>query len=104
MASPVLRDHRAAPDRVGAGLVGFMDRCGEILAEGWSIDMASGETLRAAVALAVRFETWRLLVVERSLAERAAVDLMLGTVAFAAEPTTRPPKARRRVEPTSPPG
>ena len=90
MASAVLRDQRAAPDRVGAGFTGFMDRCGEILAEGWSIDIASGETLRAAIALAVRFETWRLLVVERALAERAAVDLMVGTVAFAAVPTARP--------------
>jgi AcrR family transcriptional regulator len=80
MAGAVLRDHRVAPDRVGTGLVSFMDRCREILAQGWPSDGVAARDLRAAVGHAVRFETWHSLVVDEGLPERAAVQIMAGMV------------------------
>jgi len=83
MASAVLRDHRVAPDRVGAGFVAFMERCRDVLADGWPEDVASARTLRVGIALAVRFETWRSLVLENGLPARVAVKLMAGMIAAA---------------------
>ncbi|MCI0344895.1 MAG: TetR/AcrR family transcriptional regulator [Chloroflexi bacterium] len=91
MASAVLRDYRIAPDRVGGGFVELIDRCREILAAGWAVHGARERTLRAAVGLAVRFDTWRSLVIEEGLTNQVAVHVMAGMVAIVG----RDPRERR---------
>ena len=61
MATSVLRDHLAAPERVGQGFALFMEGCADLLASGWPARGRAKRLVRAAVGHAVRFETWRSL-------------------------------------------
>ena len=80
MASAVLRDHRAAPARVGQGFVDFMAGCRDRLAEGWPVPDAEGRRVRAAIGHAVHFETWRSLVGDEQLSRGEAVSVVVGMV------------------------
>ena len=91
MADRVLRDHRVAPDRVGRGLVEYMSRCRDALAEDWTLTGAARRRVRAAVGHAVRFETWQSLVSDGGLSAKDAVAIMAGAVdAAVAGPATSP--------------
>ena len=83
MAARVLVDHRVAPERVGQGLVAFMGRCQDALAQGWPVTTGPRRRLiRAAAGHAVRFETWESLV-RGGLSSTEAVAVMAGAVAAA---------------------
>ena len=56
-------------------------RAVEILAEPWPVRGPDRTLLRAGLALAVSFDSWRLLVRERRLSDPQAVRLMMGLVA-----------------------
>lgn len=55
-------------------------RAVDILAEPWPAKGADRKQLHAALALAVSFETWRVLVRERGLSDAQAADLMVRIV------------------------
>jgi len=56
------------------------DHAADILAEPWSRSTASAGRhglLKAAIALALSFDTWRLLVRTRNLSDKQAIELMI---------------------------
>ena len=58
----------------------FQAAARDLLAEGWPGDH---ETIKAAIGLALTFETWRSLVLEQELADEQAVSLMAALVTTA---------------------
>ncbi|MDQ4044894.1 MAG: TetR/AcrR family transcriptional regulator [Chloroflexota bacterium] len=50
------------------------------LLEGWQTPESANQRVQAAIALAVDFTTWRLLVRDQQLDEEDAIDLMVGFV------------------------
>lgn len=52
----------------------------EVLAEPWGLSGRDGEILEAALALALDYETWRLLVRQRGLSDDEAIDLLAALV------------------------
>ncbi len=81
MISRVLRDAAAVPERVRSQRLAqervWLDTLLQPFPE------RRRRTLRAAVAHAVAFPTWRSLCVDQSLSDRAAVGLVLGMVSAA---------------------
>jgi AcrR family transcriptional regulator len=56
------------------------DRAAEVLLAAWPARARRDARLAAAIALALGFDTWRLLVCRRGLSDRQAVELMLRLV------------------------
>jgi AcrR family transcriptional regulator len=73
MSAHVLADVRDAP--VMAPYHEHWDRMVDVLATGWGLRGRRARMVRAAIALALSFETWRLLVRDRGLDEEDALDL-----------------------------
>ncbi len=82
MLASVLRDVEHVPAMRAADEQrrSYLAAVEQLLAEGFP---ACGDRLRAAIALALDFRTWRLLVHERGLAAPAAVDLMTRAICSA---------------------
>lgn len=91
MMSHVLADARDHP--VMAPYHEHWQRATDVLVEPWSVRGRERKTLRAAIALALSFDTWRTLSQEHGLTDRQAVKLMLSL----ATPATRSalPRATR---------
>lgn len=85
MLANVLRDAEHIPAMRGADEQrrSYLAAVEELLAGGFP---GGGERLRATIALALDFATWRLLVRERGLAPPAAVELMARAVESAGTP------------------
>ncbi len=79
-AEPMLRnlsrDAAVNPDLYGRGLAALIQRAEAAFGEGLGLDRRR----RALVALAVRFDTWRLLVRDRRLTAIEAATLIAGLV------------------------
>lgn len=89
MFTKVLRDHEAAPELVGVGIVGYMARARDVLLRGWDIKGRRRTLLRAALGVAIHFWTWRSLIREQHVRHGEAVEMMVGLVAtVAAERST----------------
>ena len=71
---------RVLPEARGLPVIAPYDdhwrRCAEILAEGWPAKGTAKILLRAGLALALGFDTWRALVREQGLSDTRAVELM----------------------------
>ena len=79
MVGNVSRDREAVPalDRLLAEMSdALLAHLAEVLAAGFG---SQGKRVRAAVALALDFGTWRLLA-RKGLSDRAAADLMVGAI------------------------
>lgn len=74
MLTNLSRDAAVNPELFGRGLAALITRAETALGEGL------GPRQRALVALAVRFETWRVLVHDRELASGEAATLMAALV------------------------
>lgn len=84
MLANVLRDAEHIPAvQAAEERRAYLAAVEELLAEGFP---GGGERLRAMIALALDFATWRLLVRERGLAAPAAVELMARAVEGAGTP------------------
>jgi hypothetical protein len=78
MLANIERDAAVVPDRVrGARLVRDREWRETLLAE---LPGRRRATVRAAVAHATTFATWRSLCLDQGLSDRAAVELMTGMV------------------------
>lgn len=75
--SPLLRE-------ILAPVAGYWEAAATVLAEGWSTSGPTAALVRAAVAHALSFATWRSLAREHGLADVDAVALMVGMVRCAA--------------------
>ena len=75
MFSHVLADARDHP--VLAPYHQHWSRAVDVLLEPWPVRGRQRTSLRAAIALALSFDTWRTLCAERGLARTQAVELML---------------------------
>jgi AcrR family transcriptional regulator len=75
MISHVLADARDHP--VMAPYHEHWRRAVDVLLEPWSVRGGERKRLRAAIALALSFDTWRTLSQEQGLTDPQAVDLML---------------------------
>jgi len=75
MMASVLAEARDRP--LMAPYHAHWQRCAEILAAGWRLKAGRKAQLKAACALALSFDTWRLLVREQGLTDAQAIDLML---------------------------
>jgi AcrR family transcriptional regulator len=84
----VLRDAatRAATEQLALPHRAMLDVAVGVLAAGWTSDPGRDPVVRAALGLAVSFQTWRSLVLESGLGEADTVDLLVGAVEAAAEP------------------
>jgi len=71
---------RVLPEARGLPIMAPYDdhwrRCAEILAEGWPAKGSGKNLLRAGLALALSFDTWRLLVRDQGLTDQEAAELM----------------------------
>ena len=76
MFSHVLADARDHP--VMAPYHEHWRRAVDVLLEPWSVRGRERRRLRAAIALALSFDTWRILSQEQGLTDPQAIDLMLG--------------------------
>ena len=85
MFNNVTRDIALVPAMRGATerRLAFLNASREILLRGRSARGAARRRVRAAIGHALAFETWRSLGREQGLSRRAAIELMLGTVATA---------------------
>jgi AcrR family transcriptional regulator len=88
MISLVHRDARAVPPRVAANRVAAERRWLAKLLE--PFPGRRRKTIRAAVAHACAFSTWRSLCVTQDLSHTSAVDLMVAMVSFASRDDGRP--------------
>lgn len=79
MSAHVLADARDDP--VMAPYHEYWQRAIEVLAVGWRLRGRRGTMLRAAIALALSFDTWRTLVREQRLDREQAVEVALRLVA-----------------------
>lgn len=72
---------RVLPEARGLPIMAPYDdhwrRAAEILTEPWPAKGRAGALLRAAIALALSFDSWRLLVRGQGLSDRQAADLMM---------------------------
>ncbi len=59
-------------------------QCRDVLADGWPTGHGDASRLRAAVGLAMGFQTWRALVRVEGLDDEEAVDLMVAMIRCAA--------------------
>jgi AcrR family transcriptional regulator len=67
----------------------------ELLTAGWPVDGSPGSMLRAAIAHAVAFPTWRALRDDQGLSNDQAAALMLGMVLAARDAQERPQSTSR---------
>lgn len=101
MLTNVLRDAAilASLQAFVAAYSQFQAAARDLLAPGWTGDQAA---IKAVIGLALRFETWRSLVVEDDLSIERAVELMVALTTAAARPergsagSTRRRSRRRR--------
>lgn len=84
MLTLIHRDHDVVPERVRGARLEQEARWRETLLQPLPGHRRAG--VRAAVAHASAFGTWRSLAVDNGLSDRAAVDLMVGMVRAAATP------------------
>jgi AcrR family transcriptional regulator len=84
MLTHVLRHQDLVPERVRNARIESERRWQEALLA--SVPGRRRTAVRAAIAHACEFSTWRSLVVDHGLSDRAAVDLMVGMVMTAATP------------------
>jgi len=75
MMERVLAEARDLP--VTAPYHAHWRRAAEILAAAWPVPVRRSKTLRAALALALSFDTWHLLVGSRRLTDDQAIALMM---------------------------
>jgi AcrR family transcriptional regulator len=83
----VIRDAETLPElreQVEAGIGRYHAAVVEVLVDGWKTRGRRRERLATAVALAVDFSTWRLLVRRRGLSNEEAAELAAELVACAA--------------------
>ena len=73
MISSVIDDLRHSP--IMDPYYGYWDTAGDILLAGFSQEQQD-DTLKAAIKLALRFDTWRLLTCDQGLSDEAVVNLM----------------------------
>jgi AcrR family transcriptional regulator len=90
--------HRDAPQLPALAAVlspwqEFVGRAREGLLEGWEVSGSARGRLAAAVAHALRFETWRSLARLEGLADAEAVDLMVTLAQAATNPSAHEPTA-----------
>ena len=78
MRANLLRDIAALPAPIRSGIAAFPSSVIPVLEVGWA-DRSSGQLRRAAIAVAVAFETWRSLAGE-GLRDDDAAELMVGFV------------------------
>jgi AcrR family transcriptional regulator len=88
MISHVLADARDHP--VMAPYHAHWQRAGEILLAPWRVRGRRRSLLRAGIALALSFDTWRTLVREQRLDDEQAVELMLRLTCPAPEQRSEP--------------
>lgn len=74
MISSVIDDLRRSP--IMDPYYGFWKTAGDILLDAFPEDRRKSETLKAAISLALRFDTWRLLTCDEGLSDEEAVNLM----------------------------
>jgi AcrR family transcriptional regulator len=84
MLTHVLRDFDVVPERVRSARMDSERRWRETLLG--AVPGRRRAAVRAAVAHACEFGTWRSLALDNGLSDRAAVDLMVGMVMTAATP------------------
>jgi AcrR family transcriptional regulator len=84
MLTRVLRDADVVPERVRNARIESERRWQDALLA--AVPGRRRTAVRAAVAHACEFGTWRSLVLDHGLTDRAAVDLMVGMVTTAATP------------------
>lgn len=89
-ATNILRDAPLLPPRLRVGSIFFelAERAAESAAAGWAAPPRDA-LVRAAIAHAVDFWTWRSLAVGQGLRDDQAAELMLGMVRHAARPQAR---------------
>ena len=75
MMTRVLADARDHP--VMAPYHGHWQRATDVLSAAWRVRGQRRALLRAAIALALSFDTWRTLIRERQLSDDQALELML---------------------------
>jgi AcrR family transcriptional regulator len=82
MAASVLRDHEVAPERVGAGLIAFMNAAADLLTAPWR---STGEPrmVRGVIGHLVHFRTWQTLVPGQGLHPDEAVAASLAMITHA---------------------
>ena len=82
MAASVLRDYEVAPERVGDGLVGFMNAAADVLTAPW---LTEGErrVLRGVMGHVVHFRTWQTLVRAQGLHPDEAVAAAMAMITHA---------------------
>ena len=87
MMDNVLRDAQVHPlvSEVCTPLFQHWERMRDILAVGWKVNSEHRSMLLSALALALDFGTWRLLVRQQGLEDDRAVELMVRTVSCAVE-------------------
>jgi AcrR family transcriptional regulator len=83
MAASVLRDHEVAPDRVGAGLIAFMNAAAELLTAPWP-DQGERGVLPVVMAHLVHYRTWQTLVRDPGLSTDEVVATALAMITSAA--------------------
>lgn len=83
MAASVLRDQEVAPDRVGAGLIAFMNSAADLLAAPWGVE-GERHALRGVMGHVVHYRTWQTLVRDPGLPTDEAVAASLAMVIHAA--------------------
>jgi len=74
MTSHVLADGRHHP--LMAPYHDYWSRAGEVLLEPWQARGSRKQLLRAAIAVALSFDTWRTMAIEQQLRDDQAADLM----------------------------
>ncbi len=74
MISSVIDDLRNSP--IMAAYYGYWKTAGEILLDAFPEAQQKDEMLKAAIALALSFEAWRLLASDEGLSDEAALSLM----------------------------
>lgn len=80
LISSILRDYEVAPERIGSGTVEYIEEASQVLSTGWDLGGTQKRLLKAAIAHAVHFYTWRSLVRDQRLSATRAVDLMVELV------------------------
>jgi AcrR family transcriptional regulator len=78
MRANLLRDIAVLPAPIRSGIAAFPSSVIPVLQAGWA-DPSTGQLRRAAIAVAVAFETWRALAGE-GLTDDDAAELMVGLV------------------------
>jgi len=93
MAASVLRDHEIAPERVGAGLIAFMNAAADLLTAPWR-STGDRRVVRGVIGHLVHFRTWQTLVPGQGLHPDEAVAGSLAMITHATRLDAHPGNAR----------